>query len=89
MHAETDSNAFRPFSELFGRFEFEFCRRGNYFRKTIRFFEVYSGFDDIHCDCTCVLMILITFYVYVHKSVKNNYTVYSQTLSGEILSLLW
>ena len=34
----------RPFWDVFTRFEFEFCQRGNYFKK--------NQFDSIHCDCT-------------------------------------
>ena len=40
------------FLELFSRFEFEFCRRGNSFKKTHSIF-VCSEFNLIQCDCTC------------------------------------
>ena len=37
---------FRGFLELISRFEFEFCRRGNYF---------FAGFEFLVCSCECAV----------------------------------
>ena len=53
IRPKSNSNDFRPFGELFSRFEFEFCRRGNYSKNQFDIFCVCSGFDHMQCDCTC------------------------------------
>ena len=40
---------FRGFLELISRFEFEFCRRGNYF---------FEGFEFLVCSCECAVAFL-------------------------------
>ena len=70
---------FRPFLESFRRFEFEFCRRGNYFKNNSIF--VCSGFDHMQCNCTCVCAVAC-----FHTCVDQMQTHRSQTLTNNMHS---
>ena len=57
---------FRGFSELFSRFEFEFCRRDFFFER----FEylVCSKFNHVQRDCTCACAVAC---LHPHNSFSN------------------
>ena len=62
MRPETNSNDFGGFLELIRRFEFEFCRRENYFFWTIRIFGAFMWMcrglfvpTQFHFECCGVL----------------------------------
>ena len=83
MRPETNSNDFRGFLELISRFEFDFCRYGNYFVERFEFL-VCSKFNHTQCGRTCACAVAC---LYPRISISN--VVASVTIHDDIYTHIY